>query len=417
MRINKLLKKGILTGLAVLFLSLSISLAGGEFIVKHIMPQETYGLARSVGLHIFDSSPIIPFTLQKNVKKFLNIGFTREFNHFVNTNSEGTRGDNFSSEKPNNTYRILFLGDSMTFGWGVDDDKTYPFLVEKYLNSIGKLNGNYTKIETINAGFADGLTLDSYYLYLKEIGRKYKPDLVVLDLFPYNDISDLKDSVWESVDDKGYPLKITNKADKVEDGYLVSRRKLNWKFEIPILRNLHLGILFLNALEKASPQTVIRIKNLVGVTEVKEDFTLNQRLSCIYASLKTSCPDTLWPFFDKTKFLLTGINQIVKDNNTELLVTIMASPDQAVPLSENNDRLKLLELSEPQKYFKDYLKQENINYLDLLPTLSQKKAEILFYKQDGHINEKGHVQVAKEIVKYLSNTKTNIFPKIDVNLL
>jgi len=405
-----LIKKGLLFGLAVVFVSVTISLVVGEFIVKHTMPQETYGLARMVGLHFFEASPIIPFTLKKNVKDFLHIGFTREFNHKVSTNSWGIRGKEFSKDKEEGTYRILFLGDSMTFGWGVEDNQPYPTLVEKYLNDLKPLPGNYKNVEAINAAFTDGFTVDDYYLYYKEIGSKFKPDLVVVNFFPYNDISDLMERSWEKVDNKGYPEKIVSTTHYVKDGYLISKKKTNWKLEVPILRRYHLGILFMNALEKGAPGVVAQIKKLLNIYEGKEPVTTDERLSCIYSMEQTNCPSLLWPNFEKAKFILRGIRDLARENNQELLVTIMASPDQAVPLSEKADREKLLETIQPQKYFKDFFKGEEINNLDLLPTLSESRAQRFFYKQDGHLGREGHDQVAKEIVRYLRKTKPSIFP-------
>src|SRR6476620_4348192 len=39
----------------------------------------------------------------------------------VHINSHGTRGADFIVPKPANTIRILSLGDSRTFGWGMND--------------------------------------------------------------------------------------------------------------------------------------------------------------------------------------------------------------------------------------------------------------------------------------------------------
>ena len=45
--------------------------------------------------------------------------FTKIDHKPVHINSHGTRGAEFTVEKPANTFRILSLGDSRTFGWGL----------------------------------------------------------------------------------------------------------------------------------------------------------------------------------------------------------------------------------------------------------------------------------------------------------
>ncbi len=52
----------------------------------------------------------------------------------VKVNSKGLREYEYDYEKPPNTYRILVLGDSITFGWGVAFEKTYSKILEKKLN-------------------------------------------------------------------------------------------------------------------------------------------------------------------------------------------------------------------------------------------------------------------------------------------
>ena len=101
---------------------------------------------------------------------------------WVETNSQGFRDDGEHSwAPPPNTLRILGLGDSFTFGWGMS-------LSESFLK---KLEGNLKaktgrNIETINSG-VPGWNLNHYYVYYKEIGVRYSPHVVLLTMF-WNDI-------------------------------------------------------------------------------------------------------------------------------------------------------------------------------------------------------------------------------------
>ena len=82
----------------------------------------------------------------------------------VRINGKGLRGPELPYAKPKNTKRILYLGDSVTFGYLLDSyEKTFPYLIDSILNEKSSFN-----IETINAG------IDGYsplgFLYFKNRG-------------------------------------------------------------------------------------------------------------------------------------------------------------------------------------------------------------------------------------------------------
>lgn len=102
----------------------------------------------------------------------------------VRTNNRGLRGPDVAYEKPPGTRRILYLGDSVTFGYMVERyQDTYPFVV-------GSLIADSTgiEVETVNAGVG-GYSPWQQYLYLESAGIKYDPDLVVLS-FVLNDVTE-----------------------------------------------------------------------------------------------------------------------------------------------------------------------------------------------------------------------------------
>jgi hypothetical protein len=112
---------------------------------------------------------------------------TAEYDTRVTTNQHGLRNPPLALEKPPGTTRILCVGDSMTFGKGVEDDEPFCSLLEGRLNS-GPPAGESARYEVLNAGVVSyGTAHELRYLQLR--GLRFQPDLVILQLF-FNDFQD-----------------------------------------------------------------------------------------------------------------------------------------------------------------------------------------------------------------------------------
>ena len=133
-----------------------------------------------------DSSAIKPSIAILNTTSFFEVEVDIICRHSLHTaqskcpglynlNSEGFRGPEFSKDKPDNTYRIIAVGGSTTFGSGVTNENTWPKILEKKLQnlSIGK------NIEVINAGIP-AITSFNESKLIKEKLIHYKPDLIIV---------------------------------------------------------------------------------------------------------------------------------------------------------------------------------------------------------------------------------------------
>jgi lysophospholipase L1-like esterase len=98
----------------------------------------------------------------------------RLMNVTVRTNSDGFRDDDYPVEKGARR-RIIFLGDSLTLGWGVEKEETFEHLLERELDAI-------SPAEIINLGIGNYNTTQEVNLFLDK-GLKYSPDQVVLFYF------------------------------------------------------------------------------------------------------------------------------------------------------------------------------------------------------------------------------------------
>ena len=107
-----------------------------------------------------------PFLLLKPVQHYPTI----------NINSYGFRGPEINPEKPEDTFRILVVGGSTTFGHGSQsDDTTIPGFLQKKFNEI-EIGMN---IEIINAGVPSADSARESH-YIKNELLKFDPDLFII---------------------------------------------------------------------------------------------------------------------------------------------------------------------------------------------------------------------------------------------
>jgi lysophospholipase L1-like esterase len=121
----------------------------------------------------------------------------------VQINSQGLRDYEYSSTKPAGEYRIMLLGDSTTFGWGVPLNETAAKILERNLNA--KHLPGYDHVEVLNAGVGNYDTVQEV-TYYQIRGRVFNPDLVVLVYF----INDPE------------PVPIERKGFLVDSSYLIA---------------------------------------------------------------------------------------------------------------------------------------------------------------------------------------------------
>ncbi len=98
-------------------------------------------------------------------------------------NARGLRGVERAPAKPPGTRRILFLGDSVTFGFLIaDDERVFPARVDAALSTPAR------PVECIN-GAVGGYSPWQERLFLAGEGATYDPDLVLL-CFVLNDVTE-----------------------------------------------------------------------------------------------------------------------------------------------------------------------------------------------------------------------------------
>lgn len=95
----------------------------------------------------------------------------------------------YQEKKPKDTYRIIALGDSFTYGLYVDTKDNWTEILEDQLNNKFTCP-KYTKFEVINLGVA-GYDIPYEVEMYRRKGQKYNPDLLIWMLVDKNRIIDI----------------------------------------------------------------------------------------------------------------------------------------------------------------------------------------------------------------------------------
>jgi hypothetical protein len=107
----------------------------------------------------------------------------------VSINGYGLRGEEIGVPKPPNRFRIVAVGDSITFGYGIPIERTYVKVLERLFNQNTSGKKQY---EVLN-GAALGGSLSDYEHFLAEKAEKLQPDMILVGLC-LNDILVYSDS-------------------------------------------------------------------------------------------------------------------------------------------------------------------------------------------------------------------------------
>ncbi|MDH3975866.1 MAG: SGNH/GDSL hydrolase family protein [Deltaproteobacteria bacterium] len=278
------------------------------------------------------------------------------------------RTEGYSFEKGRDVYRILSVGDSVTYGQGVSREETFSKLIEEQLNKSlqGRNNKKNRKYEVVNIGWPGLNTADEYKKFIS-VGVNYKPDLIIWNYY---------------LNDLGKPSSF--KLNYLKHPTYI-RRPLNrpgwpWKLPIPVSVDKYLTLnsdLYLFLLTKYD-----QILSNYGIRKHTDH---NARLLEQYSRKGDD-----WLYM---KRVLERVLMICNVNETNIAFVI-------IPYFHEMENYKLdgihTQLTETAV---------SIGYhytLDLLPFFKDKKNEQLIVSRiDTHPNGIAHKIMADNIVKFL----------------
>jgi len=104
-----------------------------------------------------------------------------EFDTRIATNAQGLREPR-TIDPRRDVYRIVVVGDSMTFGWGVEYHETYASVA----SSILRQRSSGREVEIVNIGRPGADAVD-YLRYIRSYARQLRADMVVVGFLVGND--------------------------------------------------------------------------------------------------------------------------------------------------------------------------------------------------------------------------------------
>lgn len=285
----------------------------------------------------------------------------------IKTNSFGLRCNEFPKEKPAGEYRILFLGDSVTFGFKLNQNETLPSNLERVLSSsIHNLN-----IRVINAGVDGYATFQEAY-FLKRRGVEFAPDIVLVG-FVLNDV---------------FEPHLTAKAKGGTGNYagLAGSKTFLRSITRTACRSAFFNHIFFKYLEIKN--NARKQKHEVGGKIYKSRDEIYNTEGLFKDELSPEI-EQAWQDLEKD---LLKLKQFADEIKIPVRIIIFPYAAQVVEKIWSH---------KPQERLIEFCKTHQIEYLDLAPYFLQNESPVeLFLQNDGnHLSPKGSEYVASIIAE------------------
>ncbi len=367
------------------------------------------GLDRLAGFFVSSHEPGLIFP--RNVTRHFQ---TPEFSFTTTTNSLGFRDRDFSQSKTVRA-RIVTLGDSFTYGWGVEAEESWPKALEQRLRSSG------LDVEVANLGKPGASPRDYADIAEKSISLLH-PDVVIVGVLQGDDLAQM--------DLPPPPASRLGSAPKVRARHERLRRIAGWLYP-------H----FLSMIDERSSATVLSdewkqdAQVFMSVFTAEERARLNQldprvksaflegelNPSLIYLGIHS--PD----YFLQSMDLRTAATKLQISKMSEQLLRIKATADRS--------NAKVIVVSVPYGIYvsrASYDSRQRIGFAvvpEMLTTNSEDDAirnasqlagvdfyeftdqfrhasvqQQLFYELDGHFNRAGHAFFADALAPLIKDS-------------
>jgi len=333
---------------SVLIISSILCLFVAEMVYARYEPEKLRYLFSRNAYTFFQYDPLLGWVNAPGKKGALE---RPEFTIHVDNNSQGMRGPEVGEKKG---FRIAVIGDSFTWGLGVDVEERFTELLQKKLG-----------VEILNFGVS-GYGETQHYLTLDKV-LSFKPDLVLLAFCPSNDISD-------NVHNNSYgyyrPYSMLENGALVIKGYPVPRSKPIGASTQPWIGRSALGRIFYVKVQEFFPNTLFE----------KPPLPPRRGMIGLHQAMVYREPENplVMKALEVNKALFSAIKKELDTASVPLLVYSVSTKAEWRSEAMNKAiRSQMAQLGIPLVIAKEPFGRE------------------YFYHQDGHWNARGHQKAAE----------------------
>lgn len=290
-----------------------------------------------------------------------------EFQVLVRTNSWRLRGPEVNAPNP---LRVLAVGDSFTFGWGVEEKERYSEQLEVLLTSgLG-----VRRVSVINGGHWS-YTFDQQYLLLRELIERLQPQVVVQGIYPAHLVSLQAHALARSGD--GDIRAVHNDGITVDESGAL-RFRSDWLDRPPLGSQVAAAVMrtWLNWRLSRSAMT--------------RDLALYDHSSTLF--------EPGWAM-SREVFSLTG--RYLRGHGIRWIALLIPRDFQVSSAEWRfsfDPRSRNLDLDWPTQRMSEELSAAGAEVIDLLPEFRSGYSPNLYFDVDPHWRSEGHARAAKALL-------------------
>lgn len=220
---------------------------------------------------------------------------------------------------------------------------------------------------------------DLYYLFLRKEFSRLNPALVVIGIFPENDLSDIQYNEW--LDGNLEILKI-----KCPKFYVDTNRRLRYGSEYGLGGNFFSGKAGYLSKIKIAIRDNVYLFNFILSKIRMINFNKGNKFDLKIPEARLS------PSFVRKRFetAVSKIKTFLEESKVPYLFILIPSKQDFISPSDE------------LVYIDNYMKENKFNYLNLLPEFKSQNADVnkIYFRYDGHWNSYGHYMAGVALCSY-----------------